>query len=69
MYEKVPKEMERYGSSAGHYQEKLGPPVAEGILKTLGVEEGMIDGKFLTGEGKRIARKLYLQDVPETGSR
>src|SRR3972149_4328268 len=109
---------ERYGSSAGHYQEKLGPPVAEEILRGLGVDErkigtvkeliachhtpgkittmefsclwdadflvnlrevapGMgtakirtlIDGKLLTGEGKRIARKLYLQDVPERGSR
>src|SRR4030065_1732505 len=33
---------ERYKSSAGHYQEKLGPPVAEKILKELGVEEGKI---------------------------
>ena len=109
---------ERYGSSAGHYQEELGPPVAEEILRGLGVDERkigtvkeliachhtpgkittmefsclwdadflvnlrevapgigtakipmLIDGKLLTGEGKRIARKLYLQDVPETGSR
>jgi hypothetical protein len=33
---------ERHKSSAGHYQERLGPPVAEKILKELGVEEGKI---------------------------
>lgn len=98
----------RYGSSAGHYQELLGPPVAEEILGKLGVAEekiaavkeliahhhtpgkiatkefaclwdsdfivnlrevaqgmGMdkirtlIDGKLLTGEGKRIAREDF----------
>ena len=106
---------EKYKSSAGHYQEKLGPPVAGKILKGLGVEEkkiatvreliahhhtpgkittkefaclgdadmivnlrevvpGMekeklrtlIDRKFQTGEGKRIARELYLPDLPAT---
>ncbi|MGA7105151.1 MAG: HD domain-containing protein [Candidatus Deferrimicrobiaceae bacterium] len=106
---------ERYGSSAGHYQEMLGPPVAEDILGELGVEEekiaavkeliahhhtpgkittkefaclwdadyivnlreivpkmgkekirALIDGKFQTGEGKRIARALYLPDLPAT---
>ena len=104
---------ERYGSSAGHYQEKLGPPVAEKILRELGVDEGkigtvkeliachhtpwkittkefaclwdadfivnlrevvpsmgrekiraLIDGKFLTGEGKRIAREIHLPSSP-----
>jgi len=104
---------ERYKSSAGRYQEKLGPPVAGKILKQLGVEEGkiatvreliahhhtpgkittkefaclwdadmlvnlrevvprmekeklraMIDRKFQTGEGKRIAHELYLPDLP-----
>ncbi|HJX15781.1 MAG TPA: HD domain-containing protein [Candidatus Deferrimicrobiaceae bacterium] len=102
---------EMYRSSAGHYQEKLGPPVAEKILGDLGVDEGkigiikeliachhtpgkittkefaclwdadflvnlrevapemgagkiraLIDGKFLTGEGKRIAREIFLPD-------
>ena len=105
----------RYKSSAGHYQEKLGPPVAERILKGLGVGEGkiatvreliahhhtpgkittkefaclwdadmvvnlrevvprmekeklraLIDRKFQTGEGKRIARELYLPDPSVT---
>ncbi|HBO70287.1 MAG TPA: phosphohydrolase [Deltaproteobacteria bacterium] len=100
---------ERYKSSAGHYQEKLGPPVAEKILKELGVEgrkiatvreliayhhtpgkirtkefpclwdadmivnlrevagtmsgekiAPLIETKFLTAEGKRIARGIYL---------
>jgi HD superfamily phosphodiesterase len=109
---------ERYKSSAGRYQEKLGPPVAEKILKELGVEEGkiatvreliahhhtpgkittkefaclwdadmvvnlrevvpgmgkekiraLIDRKFQTGEGKRIARELYLPDLPATERR
>jgi HD superfamily phosphodiesterase len=103
----------KYKSSAGRYQERLGPPVAEKILKKLGVEEGkiatvreliahhhtpgkittkefaclwdadmvvnlrevipgtgrdkiraLIDRKFQTGEGKRIARELYLPDLP-----
>ena len=105
----------KYKSSAGHYQEKLGPPLAGKILKGLGVEEkkiatvreliahhhtpgkiatkefaclwdadmvvnlreivpGMekeklrtlIDRNFRTGEGKRIARELYLPDLPTT---
>ena len=109
---------EMYGSSAWHYQEKLGPPIAGKILADLGVPaekiaavkvliahhhtpgkiatkefaclwdadflvnlrevapemgagkiRALVDGKFLTGEGKRIARKLYLQDDSETGSR
>ena len=100
---------ERYKSSAGHYQEKLGPPVAGKILKELGVEgrkiatvreliayhhtpgkirtkefaclwdadmivnlrevagtmsrekiAPLIETKFLTAEGKRIARGIYL---------
>lgn len=100
---------ERYGSSAGHHQEKLGPPIAEAILKKLGVEEEkiatvkhliahhhtpgkittkefaclwdadfivnfrevapkmeaeklryLIDEKFMTNEGKRIAREIFL---------
>jgi len=105
----------KYKSSAGHYQEKLGPPLAGKILKGLGVEEkkiatvreliahhhtpgkiatkefaclwdadmvvnlreivpGMekeklrtlIERKIQTGEGKRIARELYLPDLPTT---
>ncbi len=100
---------ERYGSSAGHYQEELGPPVAGEILRTLGVEDEkiatvkeliahhhtpgkittkefaclwdadfivnlrevaprmasdklrrLIDEKFMTNEGKRIAREIFL---------
>ena len=100
---------ERYGSSAGKYQEELGPPVAGEILRKLGVDEkkiatvqeliahhhtpgkittrefaclwdadfivnlpevapGMapeklrflIDTKFMTNEGKRIAREIFL---------
>lgn len=100
---------ERFGSSAGHYQEELGPPVAGEILKRLGVEEekiatvkeliahhhtpgkittkefaclwdadfivnlrevaptmgmeklvSLIEGKFTTNEGKRIARGIFL---------
>jgi HD superfamily phosphodiesterase len=109
---------EKYHSSAGHYQEKLGPPVAGKILKGLGVGEhkiatireliahhhtpgkiatkefsclwdadmvvnlresvpgmgkekirALIDGKFQTAEGKRIAREIYLPDLPATGKR
>ncbi len=105
---------ERYHSSAGHYQEILGPPVAEKILREVGVPEdkiaavgeliahhhtpgkietkefaclwdadmvvnlreivprmekkkirALIDGKFQTGEGKRIARELYLRAFHE----
>jgi HD superfamily phosphodiesterase len=100
---------ERYGSSAGNYQEKLGPPIAGEILGRLGVEEEkisavkeliahhhtpgkittkefaclwdadfivnlrevapkmeaekllhLIDEKFMTNEGKRIAREIFL---------
>ena len=99
----------RYGRSDGKIQEKLGPPVAEQILKSLGVEAGkiatvkemiahhhtpgkirtkefaclwdadmivnlrevtetmsrekigvLIETKFLTAEGKRIAREIHL---------
>jgi hypothetical protein len=104
---------ERYGSSAGLYQEKLGPPIAGEILKKLGVEEEkiatvkeliahhhtpgkittkefaclwdadfivnlrevapkmetekllhLIDQKFMTNEGKRIAREIFLSPPP-----
>lgn len=104
---------ERFGSGAGHYQEKLGPPVAGEILGKLGVEEeriatvkeliahhhtpgkiatkefsclwdadfivnlrevaskmeseklrSLIEGKFMTDEGKRIARGIYLPTSP-----
>jgi len=104
---------EEYGSSAGHHQEKLGPPIAEAILKKLGVEEtkiaivkeliahhhtpgrirtkefaclwdadfivnlrevapgmgkekirALIGGKFLTEEGRRIAREICLPSPP-----
>ena len=104
---------ERFGSSAGHYQEKLGPPVAGEILGRLGVEEEkiatvkeliahhhtpgkittkefaclwdadfivnlrgvvpkieseklrfLIEEKFMTNEGKRIARGIYLPSSP-----
>jgi len=100
---------ERYGSNAGHYQEKLGPPIAGEILGKLGMGEDMIatvkeliayhhtpgkistkefaclwdadfimnlrevapkmeagklrfliDKKFMTNEGKRIAQEIYL---------
>lgn len=100
---------EQYGSNAGHYQEKLGPPIAGEILAGLGVDEGtiatvkemiahhhtpgkittrefaclwdadlivnlrevvdrmepdklrsVIDRKFMTGEGRRIAGTMYL---------
>ena len=103
---------EQYGSSAGHYQEELGPPVAGEILGRLGVEEEkiaivkeliahhhtpgkittkefaclwdadfivnlrgvapgtasdklrlLIDEKFMTSEGKRIAREIFLQST------
>lgn len=106
---------ERYGSSAGHHQERLGPPIAGEILRKLGVEKtkiavvqeliahhhtpgkiatkefaclwdadflvnfrevapGMgeerirtlIDGKFMTDEGKRIARGIFLPAGGET---
>ena len=108
---------ERYGSSAGHYQEKLGPPIAGKILADLGVPaekiaavkvliahhhtpgkiatkefaclwdadflvnlrevapemgagkiRALIDGKFLTGEGKRIAREIFLPDPQGEGT-
>jgi hypothetical protein len=104
--------MEQFGSSAGHYQEKLGPPVAGEIIGKLGVEEEkiatvkeliahhhtpgiittkefaclwdadfivnlrevaprmssdklrrLIDEKFMTNEGKRIAREIFLQST------
>jgi HD superfamily phosphodiesterase len=100
---------ERYGSSAGHYQEELGPPIAGEILERLGVDQektavvkeliahhhtpgkiatmefaclwdadfivnlreaapgmapgklrSVIDTKFMTSDGKRIAREIYL---------
>ncbi len=100
---------ERYRSSAGHYQEKLGPPIAGEILGKLGVEEEkiatvkeliahhhtpgkittkefaclwdadfivnlrevvpkmgseklgtLINEKFMTNEGRRIAREIFL---------
>ena len=106
---------EKYKSSAGRHQEKLGPPVAGKILKGLGVEErkiatvreliahhhtpgkittkefaclwdadmlvnlrevvprmekeklrALIDRKFQTGDGKRIARELYLPGLSAT---
>ena len=81
----------RYKSSAGHYQEKLGPPVAgkittkefaclwdadmlvnlREVVPKMGKEKirAMIDRKFQTGEGKRIARELYLPHLPATGRR
>lgn len=108
---------ERYGSSAGRYQEELGPPIAEEILEKLGVGEekiatvkeliahhhtpgrittkefaclwdadfivnlrevapgmktekirALIDGKFLTGEGKRIAREIFLANPRGEGT-
>lgn len=104
---------ERFGSSAGHYQEELGPPVAGEILRKLGVEDAkiatvkeliahhhtpgkitttefaclwdadfivnlrevapkmepeklrsLIQGKFMTNEGRRIARGIYLPTSP-----
>lgn len=104
---------EHYGSSAGHLQEKLGPPVVEEILGKLGVQatkivivkeliahhhtpgkittkefaclwdadfivnlqevapnmereklRSLIDGKFMTNEGRRIARELFLPSSP-----
>jgi HD superfamily phosphodiesterase len=104
---------ERHGSSVGHLQEKLGPPVAEEILGKLGVEatkiatvkeliahhhtpgkittrefaclwdadfivnlrevapkmeaeklRSLIEGKFMTKEGGRIARELFLPPSP-----
>ncbi len=33
----------RHGSSAGHYQELEGPPLARSILKTLGADEALIE--------------------------
>ena len=42
---------------------EVAPEMGAGKIRAL------VDGKFLTGEGKRIARKLYLQDDSETGSR
>jgi HD superfamily phosphodiesterase len=101
---------ERFGSSAGHLQEKLGPSIAGEILGNLGVQatkvaiveeliahhhtpgkiatrefaclwdadfivnlrevapnmergklRSLIDGKFMTKEGKRIAREIFLK--------
>ena len=33
----------KHGSSAGHYQEQEGPPLARSILKTLGTDEALIE--------------------------
>jgi HD superfamily phosphodiesterase len=104
---------EQFGSSAGHYQERLGPQLAGDILGKLSVEEEkiatvkeliahhhtpgiittkefaclwdadfivnlrevaprmaseklrrLIDEKFMTNEGKRIAREIFLQSTP-----
>lgn len=103
---------EQFGSSAGHYQEELGPPIADEILGRLGVEKekivtvkeliahhhtagkiktkefaclwdadfivnlrkvapkmeteklrSLIEEKFMTREGKRLAREIYLQSA------
>ncbi len=103
----------RFGSSAGHHQEELGPPVAGEILRKLGVEDekigtikeliahhhtpgkiattefaclwdadfivnlrnvapkmeseklrSLIEEKFMTTEGKRIARRIFLPANP-----
>jgi len=105
---------ERFGRNDGKIQEELGPPIAEEILRGLGVEAGkidavreiiafhhtpgrirtkefaclwdadmivnlrevagsmrrekigaLIDGKMMTGEGRRIARREFgLEDGP-----
>lgn len=34
---------EKYGSAAGHYQEKEGPEVARGIMRNIGLEDSVID--------------------------
>lgn len=108
---------ERYGRNDGKIQEKLGPPIAEEILRNLGVEEGriaavkeliahhhtpgkiktkefaclwdadfivnlkevapsmgaenlraLIHGKFLTAEGRRIARVILHSDPGGEGA-
>jgi len=33
----------KYGSAAGHYQEKEGPKVARGIMRNIGMEDAVID--------------------------
>jgi len=33
----------KYGSTAGHYQEKEGPDVARGIMRNIGLEDAVID--------------------------
>ena len=38
----VPISKEKYGSSAGHYQELEGPPIAEKLLKKYGAPEELI---------------------------
>ena len=38
----IPEAERKYGSSAPRYQEKEGPPVAEGILKDLGARDELI---------------------------
>ncbi len=41
---------ERYGSSAGRYQEELGPKLAEEMLKSLSEDDAVIDRvRFLVG--------------------
>lgn len=35
--------MEKYGSGAGPYQEKEGPPIAKEMLERLGFEGGLVD--------------------------
>lgn len=39
----IPEAERIYGSSAGHYQEKLGPPVARELLSGLGASAEMIE--------------------------
>lgn len=39
----IPAAEEKYGSIAGHYQEKEGPPVAREILENVGVDAGTTD--------------------------
>ena len=34
---------EKYGSSAGHYQEKEGPKVAKDIMRNIGIEDAVIN--------------------------
>jgi len=35
----IPEAERTYGSAAGKYQEELGPPIAEGILRDVGLDE------------------------------